>query len=367
MKSLSRLAAVLRKEVRQLRRDRLTGGMVLGLPIMQLLLFGYAINMDVRHLPTAIADQANSHLSREFVQRLGETQVTDIVARVRTPQDLEALLRAGTVYVGVYLPPDFDRRVAEGTRGAAQLFVDGSDPTILNIANSLKTMPLRFAPGVERRSERVSPIEVRGFYNPERRTPTNIVPGLIGVILMMTSTLFTAVAVVRERERGNMELLINTPVSATELMIGKIVPYIAIGLLQLAIILFTGQLLFDVPMRGSLIQLYVAAFAFVAANLTLGLLISTVARTQFQAMQMAFFMLLPSILLSGFMFPFDGMPAAARWFGEVLPTTHFIRITRGILLREAGLGDMMGELTALVVFSIVGVVAAASRFNKTLD
>lgn len=367
MKSLSRLGAIIRKELRQLGRDRLTGGMVVGLPLMQILLFGYAINTDVRHLDAAVADQANTHLSREFVQRLEETQVVDIVAIADGPEALEAMLRSGDIYVGAYLPPDFDRRVIDGRRAAVQLLVDGSDPTILGVANGLTRMPLGYAPAPAPQSERVSPIEVRGFYNPERRTPVNIVPGLMGVILMMTTTLFTSVAIVRERERGNLELLINTPVSSAELMIGKIVPYIGIGLVQLAIILLVGRLLFDVPIRGSVPELYVAAFAFVAANLTLGLIISTAAKTQFQAMQMTIFMLLPSILLSGFMFPFDGMPALARWLGEVLPTTHFIRLTRGILLREAQITEMLPDLYALVVFTVAGFLLAAARFQKTLD
>lgn len=356
--------AILSKEFRQLRRDRLTGGMVVGLPLMQILLFGYAINMDVRHLPTAVADQANTHLSRDFLQRLEQTQVTDIVSRVQTPAELEALLEAGDIYIGVYLPPDFDRRVLDRQRAAAQLFVDGSDPTILNVANGLRSMPFGAEPGSVRDA---GTIEVRGFYNPERRTPVNIVPGLMGVILMMTTTLFTSVAIVRERERGNLELLINTPVRPVELMVGKIVPYIGIGLVQLAIILMAGYLLFDVPVRGSLLELYIAALAFIAANLTLGLIISTAAETQFQAMQMTIFMLLPSILLSGFMFPFDGMPEVARWIGELLPTTHFIRLTRGILLREAGIAEQAIEFYALVGFTVVGMLIAAKRFQKTLD
>jgi ABC-2 type transport system permease protein len=366
MKSLSRIFAILLKEVRQLRRDRLTFGMVVGLPVMQMLLFGYAINTDVRNLKTAVADQANSHLSRQFVAELAQTQVIDIVASAESPQQLETLLRDGYISVGVYIPHDFDRRIVDRNRAASHLLVDGSDPTILGVANQLRSMPFGFDSGS------VAPgagqvIEVRPYYNPERRTPVNIVPGLMGVILTMTMILFTAVAIVRERERGNLELLINTPVTSAELMIGKLVPYILIGMLQLALILGVGRLLFDVPVRGSIFDLYLAAFAFIAANLALGLLISTAARTQFQATQMTVFILLPSILLSGFMFPFEGMPRIAQWLGEVLPNTHFIRLTRGIMLRDAAIGELYHDVAYLIGFAVVAMAGAALRFTKRLD
>jgi ABC-2 type transport system permease protein len=358
--------AILRKEVRQLRRDRLTFGMVVGLPIIQMLLFGYAINTDVRNLRTAIADQSGTHLSRQFIAELWQTQVVDIIEHVDTPQQLEALLRQGRISIGVHVPHDFDRRVVDATRSAVHLLVDGSDPTILGVANQLRTMPISFD---SMKPATIPPglVEVRPYYNPERRTPVNIVPGLMGVILTMTMILFTAVAIVRERERGNLELLINTPVSSVELMIGKVVPYILIGLLQLALILGVGRLLFDVPVRGSVFDLYLAAAAFIAANLSLGLFISTAARTQFQAMQMTIFILLPSILLSGFMFPFDGMPRFAQLLGELLPNTHFIRLTRGIMLREAGIGDLLSEILFLCGFTLVAMTAAALRFMKRLD
>ncbi|MFQ5609361.1 MAG: ABC transporter permease [Woeseiaceae bacterium] len=366
MKSLSRLMAIVKKEARQLGRDRLTAGMVFGLPVIQILLFGYAINTDVRHLDTAIVNQSGTHLSRQFVAELEQTQVVRIVAQVATPDALEELLRAGRISIGVYIPADFDRRVIDSERAAVHLLVDGSDPTILGVATQLRSMPLRFdsTPTVGRR---VSNIEVRPFFNPERRSPVYIVPGLMGVILMMTMMLFTAVAIVRERERGNLELLINTPVSAAELMIGKVVPYIAIGLFQLALILGVGQLLFDVPIRGSVLDLYVAGSAFIAANLALGLLISTATHTQFQAMQMTVFILIPSILLSGFMFPFDGMPVVAQWIGEILPTTHFIRLTRGIMLRDAPLITLSPDLFYLLGFALVAMTIAALRFKKRLD
>lgn len=365
MKSLGRLIAVTRKEVRQLRRDRLTFAMIFGMPLMQILLFGYAINTDVRNLKTAIADEANTHLSREFVAQMGESQVADIIKRVSSVAELEALLRSGDISIGVAIPPDFDRRVIDNNRSAIQLLVDGSDPTVLGVASQLRNMPVSF--DSNRRQTVQSAIEVRPYYNPERRTPVNIVPGLMGVILTMTMMIFTAVAIVREREHGNLELLINTPVTSFELMTGKILPYIAIGMIQLAVILGIGDLLFDVPVRGSVLDLYLAASLFIAANLALGLFVSTMVSTQFQAMQATFFLMMPSILLSGFMFPFDGMPVVAQYIGEVLPITHFIRLTRGIMLREASLGDLPFELLYLAVFSVVAMTAAALRFSKRLD
>ena len=365
MKSLSRLLAVTRKEVRQMRRDRLTFAMIFGIPMLQLLLFGYAINTDVRNLATAIADEANTHLSREFIARLNATQVTNIRYRVESAEQLEAMLEAGEISIGVAIPRDFDRRVVDNTRAAVHLLVDGSDPTISGIADKLRLMPLGFDTG--RTSGRQDLIEVRNYYNPERRTPINVIPGLTGVILTMTMLIFTAVAIVRERERGNLELLINTPVTPFELMIGKVVPYIAIGLVQLAVILILGGLLFQVPVRGSIVDLYLASGLFIAANLALGLFVSTIVKTQFQAMQLTFFLILPSILLSGFVFPFDGMPVIAQWLGEALPITHFIRLTRGIMLREATLGDLPGDLLYLGIFAIAATTAAALRFSKRLD
>jgi ABC-2 type transport system permease protein len=290
----------------------------------------------------------------------------NIIEQVAQPADLEDLLRRGKISVGVSIPDDFDRRSTDPSRPAVHLLVDGSDPTILSVANQLRAMPVQFDSG-QTLSNRTANIEVRPYYNPERRTAVNVIPGLMGIILTLTMTMFTAVAIVRERERGNLELLINTPVSSAELMIGKVVPYIVIGMIQLALILAVGDLLFQVPLRGSAIDLYLAATAFIAANLSLGLFISTAAKTQFQAMQVTIFFLLPSILLSGFIFPFDGMPAFARYLGEILPTTHFIRLTRGIMLRDAQLMELYPELVALGVFTVVAMTAAAMRFTKRLD
>jgi ABC-2 type transport system permease protein len=361
-----RLFAVMLKEVRQLRRDRITFGMIVGIPVLQMLMFGYAINTDVRNLAAAVADQADTHLSRRLVAALGQSQVLDLRHRATTPAELESLLRIGEISVGVYIPPDFDRRVADGRRMAAQLLVDGADPTILGVAARLQDMPLSFTSG-SRQATMPRTFEIRPYYNPERRTAVHIVPGLIGIILTLTMMLFTAVAIVREREQGNLELLINTPISTTELMIGKLVPYILIGLVQLALIIGVGKLLFDVPIRGSILDLYLASLVFIAANLALGLLVSTLVRTQFQAMQVTFFVILPSILLSGFMFPFEGMPVVAQWIGELLPNTHFIRLTRGIMLRDASLLELRSELLVLAVFTVIAMTLAILRFSRRLD
>ncbi len=364
MRALVRLFAVMRKELRQLRRDRITVFMIVGLPMGQIILFGYAINTDVRDLVSAVANQANTHLSRQFVAEMSETQVVDFRYSVETADELEQLLRSGKASIGVLIPPDFDRRTVDPSRPAAHLLVDGADPTIVGIANQLAMIPVGFE-AAKSRPDRS--LEVRPYYNPERRSAVNIVPGLIGIILTLTMILFTAVAVVRERERGNLELLINTPVSTTELMVGKILPYIAIGLIQVALVVGVGQLLFDVPLRGTLVALYTAAAFFIAANLSLGLLISTVAKTQFQAMQLTVFVLLPSILLSGFMFPFDGMPKVAQYIGELLPNTHFIRLSRGIMLRDASLIELGNELLVLAIFTAIAMTGAILRFSRRLD
>ena len=361
--SARRLLAIARKEVKQLRRDRLTFGMIIGVPLLQILLFGYAIDTDVRHLTAAVADQANTSASRELVATARATQLVDVTFSAAGPRELERMLDAGDIDVGIFIPPDFERRLQDRSRPAAQLLVNGSDPTIERIARQLTQLPPPFHPATP-----PSPVfEARTYYNPEHRSQVQIVPGLIGVILNLTMVLFTAIAIVRERERGNLELLITTPVRTPELMLGKILPYVAIGLVQVSIILATGAWLFDVPLRGSLLDLYLAAALFIVATLALGLLISTVARTQFQAMQLTVFTFLPSILLSGFMFPFEGMPLAAQWIGEAIPLTHFIRLVRGILVRGSDLAAMPLELAALSAFAGVMLLGAVARFRKRLD
>jgi ABC-2 type transport system permease protein len=365
MKALRRIGAIASKEIRQLARDRLTLGMVIGIPMLQILLFGYAINMDVRNLRAGVADEAGTALSRQLIGDMQAGQVVHFIVQVPTPEKLSDELRRGEITIGVHIPEDFERRLLDPSRPAAQLLVDGSDPTILNVARQLLQTP---APGNGIGRAGTNPLfELRNFYNPERRSAVQIVPALIGVILTMTMVLFTAVAIVRERERGNLELLITTPVRTPELMVGKLVPYILIGLIQVTIVLLVGHWLFDVPLRGQLLDVYLAALTFIAASLTLGLLISTLARSQFQAMQLTLFVFLPSILLSGFMFPFDGMPVVAQEIAEVLPLTHFVRLIRGIVLRGAELAELMPEIRALIVFFIVSLTLAILRFRKRLD
>jgi len=365
MKSLQRILAIIRKEVRQLSRDRLTFGMIVGIPVIQLLMFGYAINMDVRHLDAAVADLSGGAAARQLVMDLSQSQIINVVAQASDAAALESLMRQGKISVGIYLPPDFERRLAQADRSAVQLFVDGSDTVVQGAATQLaqvaqraRTSPYKDRPPV---------VEVRTFYNPERRSPVNTVPGLVGVILTMTMILFTAVAIVRERERGNLELLITTPLKTPELMLAKITPYVLIGLVQVSLVLALGHFLFHVPVRGSLLDAYLVTLVFIIANLALGLVISTLVSTQFQAMQLSFFVLLPSILLSGFMFPFAGMPRPAQIIAEVLPLTHFMRLIRGIVLRGAGIGELAGEMLVLLGFIAVLMTAAILRFSKRLD
>lgn len=365
MKSPIRIMAVLRKEFLQLSRDRLTFGMIVGIPLMQLLMFGYAIDTDVRNLTAAYADEADTHLSRQFIADIAASQVINLGRRVETVQDLNRLMDAGAISIGVYVPEDFDRRIIERDRSAVQLLVDGTDPIILGVAQQLTALPIRF--DSQTALVPVPSMEVRNYYNPERRSAVNIVPGLVGVILTMTMVMFTAVAIVREKERGNMELLINTPIKTPELMLGKIIPYVLIGLIQLVIVLGMGGYFFNVPILGSYSQLLTASLVFIGANLALGLLLSTLATTQFQAMQMTFFVFLPSILLSGFMFPFDGMPPIAQYIAELLPLTHFNRLIRGIILRGADISSMWDELLALLAFMVITLTLAIARFSKRLD
>jgi ABC-2 type transport system permease protein len=368
--NLRRLWAVVLKELRQMRRDRITLAMIVAVPVMQLVLFGYAINLNLRGLAAGISDQANTAGSRAAVMDMLATGVIAPVAEVDAPEQLVDLLRRGDISVGIAIPPDFERRRADGSE-AVQVMVDGSDTSVQVAAAQLAQMPLSATPGTGTAplasTPPARPIGVVAFYNPERRSAVNIVPGLIGVILTMTMVLFTGVAIVRERERGNMELLIATPLSRGELMLGKVLPYIAIGFLQTSVILALGVWLFAVPIHGSLLDVYVAAGLLILANLTLGLLISTRAQSQFQAMQMTFFIFLPSILLSGFMFPFAGMPRAAQWVAELLPLTHFLRLIRGVMLRGAGLGELWIDVAALAAFTIVMMSAAILRFHKRLD
>ena len=365
-----RLFAIIVKELRQLARDRMTVAMMMGIPTLQLLLFGFAINLDVRGLQAGIVDQAQTTQSREILQAMLATGVVEPVAEAATPHELMDMVRRGEISVGIVVPPDLTRRLAEG-REAVQVLVDGSDTSVQQAARQLSQMPLgnlhRPLPSPRRGAASESPVSLVSFYNPERRSSVSVVPGLIGVILTMTMVLFTAVAIVRERERGNLEMLITTPLSRGELMVGKVLPYVGIGLVQTTVVLLLGMWLFAVPIRGSVVDVYLAALLLIVANLGLGLLISTGVKSQMQAMQLAFFVFLPSILLSGFMFPFAGMPKPAQWLAEILPLTHFVRLIRGIMLRGAQLHELWIDAAALGVFTLVVMSLAILRFRKRLD
>jgi ABC-2 type transport system permease protein len=369
--SLRRVRAVAMKEVRQLSRDRVTFGMIVGVPLMQITLFGYAINYDVRNLATVVQDQAMSSMSREFVAQLEATQVVHVTQTTASSAEVDRLMREGRASMAVIIPADFERRLQSQTRPVVQILVDGAQPSLAGVAGGVAALPLltRHGEGPYSGGKRMAPrrIEIRTLYNPEKRTAVQIVPALIGVILSMTMVLFTSGAIVRERERGNLELLIATPLGRLELMVGKLLPYVGIGLIQVTIILIAGKLLFSVPTVGHFADLYAAALLFIAASLGLGLFVSTLAQTQFQAFQLAFVTMLPSILLSGFMFPFEGMPVAAQWIAQVLPLTHFNVIVRGIMLRGADLPEVWPQVVKLCVFLAVMLGIAVARFKKRLD
>ncbi|MDD0844090.1 ABC transporter permease [Pseudomonas sp. Gutcm_11s] len=358
--NLRRLGAIVLKELRQLRRDKLTFVMIAGVPLLELVLFGYAINMDVRGIDAAVLNQANTAQSREVVAEIASSQVINVKYQLDSPQEIDRLLREGRINAALVVPSDFEARLQRKDRPPLQLVIDGSDQSIQASARQLAAYPL---PGWEARQG----VEVVNFYNPERLAPLNTVPGLLGVILTMTMVLFTAVALVREREHGNLELLIATPVSPWELTIGKVLPFIGIGLIQVSVILVAGHWLFGVPVRGSLLDLYGASLLFIIASLALGVWLSTLAKTQFQAMQMAFFTFLPQILLSGFMFPIAGMPKAAQWVAEFMPLTHYLRLARGIMLRNAGLHELWLEVLILIVFCVALLGLAVTRIHKRLD
>jgi ABC-2 type transport system permease protein len=369
---MRRFWPMVRKEFIQMRRDRLTLGIMFGIPVVQLLMFGYAIQTDVRHIPTVVVDESRTPESRSIIQALENTGNFRIVAYADDRGTLDDAIARGRAQAGIVVPYDYARNLGRGSTASFQVIVDASDPlssqsALAAAAGVAQVRNLELLAALAGRSTLPLETRVRPRYNPGLRSPTYIVPGLVGLILTMTMVLITAVAIVRERERGNLELLINTPVRTPELMVGKILPYMVIGLIQTTLILLVGRLLFDVPIRGSLADVYVAGFVFVTASLTLGLLISTFAATQVQAFQITFFTFLPQILLSGFMFPFDGMPRFAQELGELLPLTHFIRLVRGILLRGAGLGGLLPDVWPLLAFFFLTVTLAILKFHKRLD
>lgn len=381
MISLLRIYAIFSKELMQLKRDRMTLAMVVMIPLMQLLLFGYAINTNIRHIPVGVVDYSNTGLSRILIQTIDATQVVTFTKKFISVQQAEAAIASAEVRAVLIIPKDVSQRLVrnpavglgtppssdeETSRPVAQWIVDGSDTMIAGAIKSLRHMPLTELLS-KPANRNTATFEVTLLYNPEQRTAVNVVPGLAAIILTMTMIMFTSAAIVRESERGNMEMLITTPVRPIELMLGKFIPYMFIGMLQVAIIIGLGHILFDVPVVGSLWQLAGATLLFISASLVLGLVISTITSNQLQSMQMTLFVLLPSILLSGFMFPYDGMPEAAQYIAEALPATHYMRLIRGVVLRDVEIFDMTFDVYWLSLFTLAGLAVATLRFKKSLD
>ncbi|MEY4939707.1 MAG: hypothetical protein RIQ93_1442 [Verrucomicrobiota bacterium] len=358
-----------------MRRDRVTFGMMVGIPLMQLLLFGFAINSDPRHLPTAIRLGDQGPFARTLVAALRQSEYFSVTREAATEAEAARLLRRGEVQFVINIPEDFSRRLLRGEHPTVLIEADASDPAATGpaiaaarmLANSIFDRDLNGP--LARLRGKPSPVDFRvhAQYNPENITQYNVVPGLMGVVLTMTMVVITALAITRERERGTMENLLATPVRPIEVMVGKIVPYIAVGYIQVTLILIASHLLFHVPMVGSLVLVYAVSLLFIAANLAVGVTFSAIAKNQLQAVQMAFFFFLPSILLSGFMFPFRGMPIWAQWIGSILPNTHFLRIVRGILLKGNGLEDIAPEIWPLLIFLVVAMGIGVKRYRQTLD
>jgi ABC-2 type transport system permease protein len=373
--SVARFWAMVVKEFVQMRRDRLTFGMMIGVPLLQLVLFGFAINSDPRHLSAAVHVADNGPHGRTLLYAIRNSTYFDFVREVTTEAEAHDALARGEVQFVVTVPENFGRDLLRGDRPVLLVEADATDPAATsNALGSLRTLldtclrndlkgPLADLNSTD------PPIEVRvhARYNPEAITQYNIVPGLLGVVLTMTMVMITALAITRERERGTMENLLSMPARPFEVLTGKIIPYILVGYVQVGLILAAARFLFDVPMAGSLSLLLVAALLFIVANLAMGITFSTLARNQLQAMQMSFFFFLPSLLLSGFMFPFRGMPGWAQAIGEVFPLTHFLRVVRGILLKGNGLQDVASELWPIAAFAVVALAIGVKRYRQTLD
>jgi ABC-2 type transport system permease protein len=370
-----RLAAIVLKELQPLRRDRLSFSLMLGLPILELLLFGYAINTDPHRLPTAVIAADQSKLTRTVLTALGNTNYMEFTHYPATETEANALLQSGEVQFVVRIPSDFTRRLIRGERTQLLIDADATDP--MTIANSMA----HAGPAIEQALKRdlVGPLAewagrddavelvLHRRYNPEGKSRLNIVPGLLAVILSASMVLMTALALTREREHGTMETLLATPARPVEVMIGKILPYFAIGTLQTAMILVLSWLLFDIAIEGDLWLLVLGTALFIFANLAIGFTISTMTESQLQATQVSFFFLLPTIMLSGFMFPFRGMPQWAQWLGEMMPATHYIRITRGVMLKAATFEDVDQEMVALIIIVLATAALAIGRYRMTLD
>jgi ABC-2 type transport system permease protein len=373
--SLSRWLGIMLKEFIQLKRDRLTFGMIIGIPVLQLILFGFAINSDPKRLPTAVLAADHGIHERTVLWALRNSGYFRIEREARSEQEAEQLLARGEVQFVVTVPENFSRRIARGERPALLVEADATDPAATGnavaalsaITRSALARDLQGALG--RLNPAADPIELRVHrrYNPEGATQYNIVPGLMGVILTMTMIMMTGLAMTRERERGTFENLLATPALPIEVMTGKIVPYILIGLIQVTIVIGAALLIFDVPLLGSVPLLYLSVFLFIAANLTVGITFSSIARNQLQAVQMTFFFFLPSMLLSGFMFPFRGMPDWAQWIGSVLPLTHFLHLVRGIMLKGNTLAELWPNMWPILAFMLAMIGLGLLVYRKTLD
>ncbi|RAR51181.1 ABC-2 type transport system permease protein [Paraburkholderia unamae] len=373
--SMARWWSIVLKEFLQLKRDRITFAMIVGLPIIQLTLFGYAINTDPKHLPTAIVVGEDSVFARSFVAGMRNSAYFDVIETMPDEATARQALARGTVQFVLSIPTDFSRRLLRGERPSLLVEADASDPTAITtalaalpgligpVAAKDLTGPLAHLNGAPAAFD----VQVHRLYNPEGITQYNVVPGLMGVILTMTMVMMTGLAITRERERGTMENLLATPVLPIEVMTGKIVPYVAIGLIQATIIVLAARYVFHVPFAGSLIALYLSALLFIAANLTVGITLSSLAQNQLQAMQLTMFYFLPSLLLSGFMFPFGGMPRWAQWIGNLLPLTYFNRLVRGILLKGNGWIDLWPAVWPLAVFTVAVMAIALRFYRRTLD
>jgi ABC-2 type transport system permease protein len=359
------------KELVQLRRDRMTLGLMLGIPAIQLALFGYAIQTEVRHLPTVVLDESRSSESRRLAEVFANSSNFDIIEHVPDRATLARRIETGRASAALVIPPDFMRDLKRGRGAEAQVIVDAADPLASSAALSGAAQAgTARAAAIARAAGGGAPalsVRVRPWYNPGLRSAVYIVPGIVGVLLSLTLVLITSMAVVRERERGTLEQLIVTPIDKTSLMLGKILPFLLIGYVQITVILILGRLLFRVPMLGSIPLLYLLSLAFIVASLALGLLMSTLVRSQVQAMQLSFLFLLPNILLSGFMFPRQAMPAPAQWIGAALPLTYFLTILRGVLLKGTGIAELWPEALALAGFAVGLVVLSVARFQKTIE
>ena len=363
------------KEFRQMRRDRVTFAIMVGIPILQLILFGFAINSDPKHLPTAVICPDTSVFTRSILAAMRNSAYFDVVAKPDTEAEASRMLTMGEVLFVVNFPTDFSRNLVRGDRPALLLQADATDPMAVSnavgalkmLANSALNRDLAGSLSFLRTAATPVEVDVHPKYNPEGITQYNIVPGLMGVVLTMTLVIITSLAVTRERERGTMENLLTTPIRPLEVMLGKLIPYIMVGYLQMLLIVVAAHLLFQVPLLGSLSLLFAVSLLFIGANLSVGVTFSTVAKNQLQAVQMSFFFFLPSILLSGFMFPFRGMPEWAQWIGTALPLTHYLRVVRGILLKGNGVEDIWIHLWPILLFLVVVLTIGLKRYRQTLD